>query len=292
MLYEYRRTRPMMADYLLINLHDAFKKLQQSLDEAKRIIGEGDLPIWLPKPFEQDRQLAADAITECWNQDENVLPPTGLVCVAPEHLDIFIKANTCKVAFKEEIARLKKASPKKKINLDSIIESKAKDGGRNAEVADAMRVLRISRLNLLWCYRQILVLPKHLNSVSWTWSTSSKSIHKISYKDALDLVQKEITDEDTQELINEILRANRSKDMARVKKVAPHLRANITYEEDGTIKRKMVTTPTVIISQDATLPRIRWPDKDVKNTRLGRIDIKLNPEPIIKSLGIYTYFDE
>ena len=152
--------------------------------------------------------------------------------------------------------------------------------------------MRISRLNLLWCYRQILVLPKNLNSVSWTWSTSSKSIDKISYTDALQLVENEIADENTQDLIKGILRAYQSHQLVRVKKVAPHLRANITFDKDGVRTRKMVTTPTVIISQDATLPRIRWPDKDVKNTRLGRIDIKLNPEPIVKALGIYTYIDQ
>ncbi|MFV9615349.1 MAG: hypothetical protein ACNYZG_05290 [Gammaproteobacteria bacterium] len=280
-----------MSDYLLIHLHDAFKKLQESLAEANRVIAAGDLPIWLPEPFEQDRKLAADAITECWYQDEKIFPPTGLICVSPEHSKIFSEANTCKENFKDEIMIFKNASTKKRTNLVSMIESVGKTGGRNAKVAEAMQVLRISRLNLLWCYRQILVLPKNLNSVSWTWSTSSKSIDKISYTDALQLVGNEIADENTQNLIIGILRAYQSRQLVRVKKVAPHLRANITFDKDGVRTRKMVTTPTVIISQDATLPRIRWPDKDVKNTRLGRIDIKLNPEPIVKALGIYTYLD-
>ena len=280
-----------MSDYLLIHLHDAFKKLQESLAEANRVIAAGDLPIWLPEPFEQDRKLAADAITECWYQDEKIFPPTGLICVSPEHSKIFSEANTCKENFKDEIMIFKNASTKKRTNLVSMIESVGKTGGRNAKVAEAMQVLRISRLNLLWCYRQILVLPKNLNSVSWTWSTSSKSIDKISYTDALQLVGNEIADENTQNLIIGILRAYQSHQLVRVKKVAPHLRANITFDKDGVRTRKMVTTPTVIISQDATLPRIRWPDKDVKNTRLGRIDIKLNPEPIVKALGIYTYID-
>ena len=280
-----------MSDYLLIHLHDAFKKLQESLAEANRVIAAGDLPIWLPEPFEQDRKLAADAITECWYQDEKDFPPTGLICVSPEHSKIFSEANTCKENFKDEIMIFKNASTKKRTNLVSMIDSVGKTGGRNAKVAEAMQVLRISRLNLLWCYRQILVLPKNLNSVSWTWSTSSKSIDKISYTDALQLVENEIADENTQDLIKGILRAYQSHQLVRVKKVAPHLRANITFDKDGVRTRKMVTTPTVIISQDATLPRIRWPDKDVKNTRLGRIDIKLNPEPIVKALGIYTYID-
>ena len=280
-----------MSDYLLIHLHDAFKKLQESLAEANCVIAAGDLPIWLPEPFEQDRKLAADAITECWYQDEKVFPPTGLICVSPEHSKIFSEANICKENFKDEIMVFKNASTKKRTNLVSMIESAGKTGARNAEVAEAMRVLRISRLNLLWCYRQILVLPKNLNSVSWTWSTSSKSIDKITYPEALQLVGNEIVDEDTQDLIMGILRAYQSRQLVRVKKVAPHLRANITFDENGERTRKMVTTPTVIISQDATLPRIRWPDKDVKNTRLGRIDIKLNPEPIVKALGIYTYLD-
>jgi len=280
-----------MSNYLLIHLHDAFKNLQESLLEANRVIASGDLPIWLPEPFEPDRKLAADTITECWYQDEKVFPTTGLICVSPEHHKIFETVNGCKEKFKEEIKDFKEASPKKKINLDTLIESEAKAGGRNSEVAEAMQVLRISRLNLLWCYRQILVLPKHLDSVSWTWSTSSKSIKKIDYKDAVELVKKEITDEDTQNLIKEILRVHKSRQLVRVKKVAPHLRANITFNDHGKRTRKMVTTPTVIISQDAKLPRIRWPEKDVKNTRLGRIDIKLNPEPIVKALGIYTYID-
>ena len=281
-----------MPDYLLIHLYDAFKKLQESLVEANRVISANDLPIWLPEPFEQDRKLATDAITECWYQDEKIFPPTGLICVSPEHSEIIDAANTCKKKFKDQIVLFKGASTKKKTNLVSMIESVGKTGGRNAKVAEAMQVLRISRLNLLWCYRRILVLPKNLDSVSWTWSTSSKSIDKISYSEALKLVEKEITDEDTQDLINEILRTYQSRQLVRVKKVAPHLRANIAFDEGGERTRKMVTTPTVIISPDATLPRIRWPDKDVKNTRLSRIDIKLNPEPIVKALGIYTYIDQ
>ncbi|MFK5893925.1 MAG: hypothetical protein QM504_11955 [Pseudomonadota bacterium] len=279
-----------MSDYLLIHLHDAFKNLQESLADANRVIATGDLPVWLPEPFAEDRKLAADAITECWNQDEKVYPLTGLICVSPEHLDILAKANQHKAKFKKEITKLKNSVSEKKASLHKMIESAG--NGRDEDVAEAMQVLRISRLNLLWCYRQILVLPKNLDSVSWTWASSHKSIDPITYEKALALTDKYIEDDDKKDLIKEILKNHQKRKLARVKKVVPHLRANITYLEGDVTKRKMVSTATVIVSQDEKLPRIRWPEKDMRNTRLSRSDIKLNPEPIIKALGIYTYFNE
>ncbi|VAW56852.1 hypothetical protein MNBD_GAMMA07-474 [hydrothermal vent metagenome] len=281
-----------MSDYLLINLYDAFKKLQENLDETNRIIAASNLPVWLPESIEPNRQLAADAITECWYQDENVFPLSGLISVSPDHLGIITNpktgTNKLKQNFKAEIIKLKKASKKKKVSLDKMIESV----GRDEEVAEAMKILRISRLNLLWCYRQILVLPKGLNSVSWTWASSHKSILPVTYQEVLDLIDKDIENEGTKNLIKEILTNHQNRKLVQMKKVVPHLRANITYIVNGEKKRKMVTTPTVIISQDTILPRIRWPEKDIKNTRLSRSDIKINPDPIIKALGIYTYINE
>lgn len=282
-----------MSDYLLIHLHDAFKKLQESLDDANRVIAAGDLPVWLPKPFTEDRKLAADAITECWYQDEKVYPQTGLICVSPEHLDILQKANQHKAKFKEEITLLKEESEKKKTGKNASLHKMIElvGNGRDEDVAKAMQVLRISRLNLLWCYRQILVLPRNLESVSWTWSSSGKSIKRIDYEEALKLVDKEITDADTQDLVREILSVHQSQQLIRVKKVARHLRANIVFNEGNNRTRKMVTTPTVIISQDGKLPNIIPPQEYVKRERLSRADIKLNPEPIVKALGIYTQTD-
>ncbi len=276
-----------MSSYLLIHLHDAFKKLQESLEDTNRILVNSDLPVWLPEPFEQDRQLAADAITECWNQDKKTYPLTGVVCVATEHLQAFIDANSCKSEFKKEIHKIKKASNKKKSNLAVIIESVAK--GRDDEVAQAMKSLRISRLNLLWCYRQILVLPPSLDSLSWTWATAHKSIAPITHKEVSALINEIITDDNDKKMMQDIVNNYHDHQLVRVKKVAPHLRANITFFEGDLITRKIITTPTVVISQDTSLPRIRWPDKEMKNTRLTRSDVKLNPVPIIKALGIYTY---
>ncbi len=281
-----------MSDYLLINLYDAFKKLQKNLDETNRVIAAGNLPVWLPESIEPSRQLAANAMTECWYQDEKVFPLSGLISVSPDHLDIITNpetgTNKLKKNFKAEIIKLKKASKKKKVSLDKMIESV----GRDEEVAEAMKILRISRLNLLWCYRQILVLPKGLDSVSWTWASAHKSIRPVTYQEALALVDKDIENENSKKLIREILNNHKNRKLVQMKKVVPHLRANITYFVNDEKKRKMITTPTVVISQDTVLPRIRWPEKDIKNTRLSRSDIKINPDPIIKALGIYTYFDE
>lgn len=279
-----------MSSYLLIHLHDAFKKLQEGLEDANRILVNCDLPVWLPESFEQDRQLAADAITESWHQDENTYPLTGLICVLPEHLEAFSAVNTFKKAFKNEVKKIKESSNKEKSNLAVMIESIAK--GRNEEVAEAMKILRISRLNLLWCYRQIVVLPPSLDSLSWTWANAHKSITTIEHKAASALINRIISNDDEKKMMQDVLNNYQHHKLMRVKKVAPHLRANITFFEDNLKKRKLITTPTVIISQDAHLPRIRWPDKDVKNTRLSRSDIKLNPVPVIKALGIYTYFDD
>ena len=257
-----------MSRYLLIHLHDAFKKLQESLDNVNRIIANSDLPVWLPEPFEQDRQMAADAITECWNQDKKTYPLTGVVCVATEHLQAFTDANFCKSEFKKEIHKIKKASDKEKSNLAVIIESVAK--GRDDEVAQAMKSLRISRLNLLWCYRQIMVLPPAMDSLSWTWANAHKSITPITHEKVKTLINEIITDDNDKEMMQGIIEQYHAHQLMRVKKVAPHLRANIAFFEGNLITRKIITTPTVIVSQDATLPRIRWPDKEVKNTRLTR----------------------
>lgn len=285
-----------MADYLLIRLHDAFKKLQDSLNEANRVIAAGDLPVWLPEPFPKDRQLAADAITECWYQDDKEYPRSGLICVSPEHIPLFEKTNDLKQKFKEEIAVLKEATTDKNVKKGSLHKMiEAAGNGRDEEVNEALKLLRIARLNLLWCYRQILVLPPHLDSVSWTWATKHKSVHPLTIKEAEALVDKNINTDEDKANVKEILQAHQHQKLVQVKNVVPHLRANITYIEDGKKTRKMVTTPTVIISQDERIPRYQWrdcPPEDTERERLVRSDKRFNPEPIVRALGIYTYFEE
>jgi len=289
-----------MSDYLLVNLYDKYTTLIDALNALRDALSTDSRPVWLPEPFQPDRALAAKALVEIWHQDQVTYPPSGLICVGPEHLELIEAVNTAKTEFRTEIVdELQAYAGLKKAGLKRLVSKVSK--GRNEDTAKALKKLGLDRLNLNACYRKILVLPPLLDAISWSWTKGNKAGISLDMPALADKIKAEIPDENEQTYFLEMLDTlpAGTQFAVNVKKVASHLRANYLWYPDldsraQSNKRARLKsnklTPTVVVCQDDTLPGdIIWRDPEEARPRLKRSDAKISEQAFIRKLGVYTY---
>lgn len=246
---------------------------------------------WLPEcgtiaPNEKKslRTKAIKSLTHTMNENEWQPFNAGLIYCPPAAASLIEEINSLKEEIKQEVRGIREANNKgKSISLATIGQAHQK---QDAMVHATLDALNLSRLNLLWVYRHIRLLPPNLDAVSWSWSQSS-SIRKVTVQEAVALTER--LNESAAEYALKLLgQLGSSEILAQCKPVKRHLRANIKWQEEGQTHRKMITTPTVALYQDDNLPNIRWPD-DKPASRQRRNDRKIDEQPYIQSLRLHRY---
>ena len=76
--------------------------------------------------------------------------------------------------------------------------------------------------------------------------------------------------------------------------LAPHLRANLVFEEGNTIKRRIVKGPVPLFylgTKGEALPELRPPSKKHgrNEKRHIRSDVRLEPEPFLPAIRAHRY---
>ncbi|GLS28144.1 DNA replication terminus site-binding protein [Marinibactrum halimedae] len=285
------------------SLLSSFDQLRLSIEQLKGRLQQdpAELPFWLPPEHEQEnanailssRDRVIRALTSLWRYEQEDFPLSGICCASPQAIECALAVNAAKQQFKASVTHFKTVAgiQKDKITrvLDQIIST---EGAREAELASSLNISGLSRLHLIWCYRQILILPPKLQSISWTWMKKHREITRLSVDDAMKLALKledPITREST---LQQLQHEDSSQPLAYIKPIAQQLRANIVWEEDQEKQRKLIITPTVVLCQDASLPRLKWPDPpEQAQSRLERSDRKIEPHPIIPALNLYRYLE-
>ncbi|GAB2197728.1 hypothetical protein [Sessilibacter sp. MAH4] len=234
--------------------------------------------------------------------------PAGIICVNPETILAANHFNTAKDAFRESINVVKTLSGLKKTKVGRIISqvlvsndlSKEKIGERLADFLSP-------HLDLIACYRKIQILPKQLNSLSWTWMTQHREITRVHLDDAIKMALKLEDDYTRDAVLSQLYKEDSSKPLAYIKPIKPQLRANIAWREEQqnealedknehdkkkhkpSVKRKTIVTSSILLCQDTRLPRLKWPKDNLPSHRLERSDKKIEDHPIIHALQLYRY---
>jgi len=281
-----------MDTKLVTELIVTFEKLSELNDKFKLSFqADHHLPVWLPEPFNcQQRDISASSLTKLWNEDDGNYPLSGIACSSSETIQLALDLNQAKDTFKKQIKKIKKESAQSNTRASKLIEKIiANEHGRSDVLVTALKNARIGRLNLLWCYKHIQVLPPGLRSISWTWANHHKEINRVTHKDALKMLDS-LESDSTKLTVARLLDAHPEHEpLAYVKAINPQLRANIVWVQDNEIKRKPVVTSSIVLSQDAFIPsKLKWANTESHN-RLSRSDIEIHPEPYIRALNLHKY---
>lgn len=285
----------------LIALGEKFghlKHAQHAFKTAFMAADEEQPPCWIPH-IESDRRTALAAMTPLWQQDRAEFPESGICCAAitPERIDTIVDyahaLNRTKDDFQKAVTHFKQCvvpkGTKTKITrlMDQVL---AQEGERDPHLAAQFKALGLSAIHLIWSYRKVHVLPKQLISIRWTWMKKHKEITRITLDQAFEMAAK-LEDPYTRDSIEKQLsKENPNHPLAYIKPIKPQLRANLVWKEDGEKMRKTIITPTVLLSQDPSLPIIKWPvDPEVAPKREARSDKKIEEDPIILALHLYRY---
>lgn len=158
--------------------------------------------------------------------------------------------------------------------------------------SNTLEQLACNSLDLNACRATIRILPKHLNSFSWTWATNNRVIQKISKSKALELASNLKGDDCITAYA--AIEACPDNIFAKIKPIQEQLRANIHYYEAEKLVTKSITVSGVVVAQQRKLPlpNLIWRDppsqRKVKQIR-GRRPVKIEPSPFIAELKLHRY---
>ncbi|MFC1337315.1 MAG: hypothetical protein G8D89_01790 [gamma proteobacterium symbiont of Clathrolucina costata] len=287
---------------LVVDLLQSYEALDQACREfAASVREDEDLPLVLPTYDGRpggEREAAIAAIIQLWHLEPGeTLVEAGLLCASEKTVAAANHLNDAKDAFQAAVKAIRDAGPQgEKSRLDKLVDRVLHQEGRRTEdLALALKRARINRLDLLRCYAKVRILPKHLDSLSWTWAKTHSSIVQVSMEEALKMARNLAMEETKETALSLLSQLPPGEVLAYKKKLPNQLRANLVWTEEGERKRKAVTISGVVLSQDATLPRYLWRDNpehaepDTQQVRLSRDDAGIESEPYIKALRLHRY---
>ena len=275
-----------------IAMQNTFKKLQNQLVNI-----DGNLPAWFKiysVIFQTHntnvRSDIADflATTEYLDGQlprEIIIAP-GLVGASPATLALIHELNSIKDAFKMAVLALRRSTTSPWTNSTFLNEEFAK----HIPIRTSLERAGLSRLHLKQCYRKIPVFDHKPNRVSWTWA-NTRSIKKISLTQAEELLHKCGKDPGIERQLKLLQSLHPDEKLAIVQDLAPHLRANIVWDNK---KRSMVKGPVPIffpLNPGEDFPIFIMPtEKKGKNKEKPlRSDVKLEEKPFLSAIRAHKY---
>ena len=281
-------------------LMESFKELLTCLDTFCALVRrDAALPIWVSRSeaeLLENLDMRAKAIQlyrALWYEDDQdgreTLTCAGIVGAEPETLKAAHRCNTAKDAFKAAVLALKA------LRRSEATAALADLHHRQTPVAAAMRRMGAARLNLKQAYRHIPLLNQRPLKIGFTWSKQGRVIQRTSVAAARRLLEQRVETPQTLLELQRLTSISEEEVLARVRRVCPHLRANIVFavSEDSDVRRRLMQTPLPIL---VPLQRSeRLPDfvpvapEPLDAPRLRRADVRIEDEPFLPSVRIHRY---
>ena len=288
---------------------EAFESLQNALEGLHDAMREDEmlvawtqetchLPLFIPnKASHRERAFKAlEQLEYLENQaPREILLLPGFIGCSDKTLERARAVNLAKDAFKQCILALKKNH----ISLTDKSLNEALDQSffRQSQTSLSLKKMGLARLHLKQCYRKIPILEHTPSKISWTWA-HTRSIKRISVKDAEKLLLKKQNDSGIQRQLNLLSSLSQQESLAIVQELAPHLRANLLFQGNHiTQERKMIKGPIPIFfpaKPQTQAPSFKPPkdkcDKDAN--RVIRSDARLDPTPFLPAIRAHRYLKE
>ncbi len=220
-----------------IDVIDAYKDLVISLETLGghlRLDAKNGLPAWVQKD-EDDITPASDIIISIYQtltmkkgyEPRESFTLFGLMAASPETLQQVETVNKKKRKLKDAFIVLKEAQRERKI-------AAAYDEIKGAPlIREALRAAGLARLHIKQSTRQIVTLKEMPARVGFTVSRGSHIVSKLKKADAVELAEKY-----NNEILAEKIKDLPDKHIPQVRRLASHVRANITYRDRARIKHR------------------------------------------------------
>lgn len=198
--------------------------------------------------------------------------------------------NDAKANFKSTLTRLSLLDPNSQAEMMKIVKDPSRWPPRMERYAS-----RLGRLNINHVYRCYVITPSRPFKIQQSWSTKSKSIKKISKKEAIDrILALENPLPDHLKIQYESLASlPDTASLAVVHDETPHIKTNLFFKE-RTIPVTIKSRLPVIVPSGSSKIFIKFMDEKSKKTdgqKLQRNDVLINETPVASSIHVYRYRD-
>lgn len=279
------------------DLQEALKIVnQQLIKDAHRVAWMQPLPypeLHDPSPHQSALNVIQQLQYQAGQEGREILLGVGLFAVSEATYAALEKVNACKSAFKYAILTLKAQDIKTTDEWLSLEFEALLHKTRNENTQATLKRTGLSRLHLKQCYRQIPLLTRRPEKVSWSWA-NTRAIKKISKPDAITLLKKRGSDQGIEQQIARIEAMPVKEQLAIVQDLSPHLRTNIVMNTEEGVKRFMLkgSLPLFYVDDGQPLPECCPPQAQKRSSRAQRSDVKLDPNPFAPAIRAHRYLIE
>ncbi len=285
-----------------IDVIDAFESLMAAIDKlCQAIETDSALMAWTQHPSlapNQHRQRACTIIRQLEYTDEQAPRETvlcaGFIGASAQTLSLAQGVNLSKERFKKSILALRsvnlaKSDPYLTEKFNTILP-------RPQQTAHLLQKLGLARLHLKQCYRKIPILEKAPSKISWTWA-HTRAIKKITVAKAEEMLSKKGKIPAIEMQLQKLQSLSPREPLAIVQDLAPHLRANLVFQQENALERHMIKGPLpVFFPCTVETPRPQFnpplPKQEKDATRSKRCDIKIESTPFIPAIRAHRYIQK
>ncbi len=287
-----------------IEVLERYSHLHSSLNAVCDAILVDALPAWmsvppvffrpmqetLPRPFIVQFLKQLEYFDE--QEPREIIVCPGFFAASAKTIQLIHELNAAKDDFKASMIALKgQRIDFKKANFEA--EHAALVRKRPQSTAYPLTKMGLARLHLKQCYRKIPVLPYVPKKISWTWA-NTRSIKRISALDARHMLERKKQDQGILAQLNALSHLSPSEPLAIVQELAPHLRANLLFNDKAPIQRMMVKGPVPLVYEaDASVPPphiVPIKPKQGKNAqRIVRKDAQIDPNVFLPAIRAHRY---
>jgi len=289
----------MSLPLLRLVLLESFENLLATLNGfCTSLRQDAVLPFWVSRTEEEvrdgleSRLKAVDLYQSLWYEDSQdgreTLTCPGIIGASPETMVAARQCNDAKDAFKAAVLALK-TLPKPEVNALMLDLHK-----RHETVAAAMKRMGAARLHLKQAYRRIPLLEQRPEKIGFTWSKQGRTIQRTRVPEARRLLQQRRETPQVQLELQRLASLPENEVLARVRRVCPHLRANLVFAgPGGQVNRRLMQTPLPILiplQAGERLPEfVPIAPEPVGNLRLQRSDVRIEEDVFLPSIRAYRY---
>lgn len=283
---------------LRIQLLESFEQMLAAVNEFCTVLRRDTaLPVWVSRTEQEleeglDMRVKAVHLYQAlWYEEgqegRETLTCPGIVGAGPQTLAAAHACNAAKDGFKTAVLALKNLT---KPNANALLADLHK---RNEEVAAAMQRIGAARLNLKQAYRRIPFLEERPLKIGFTWSKQGRTIQRTSVAEARRLLERRRETPQVRLELQRLAGISQSEMLARVRRVCPHLRANIVFARAQGVERRLMQSPLPILVP--LQPGERLPEfvpvspEPAGSQRLQRSDVRIEESVFLPSIRAYRY---
>lgn len=280
-----------MSNYIVDILH-AYKALEKQNAIVRSMLTKEANMLSLPPvaAIRNEHITCAEILTRLFRHPDGETDAVeyGIWLASPALVKEVELLNSYKKSFAETIVALKKQGNKNK-SLKVIFERAERAeraGQRNEAVADALKTMRLSQLDLQACYREIRVLPAGMKSIQWMYEKRHINSKSVDRSQVEELIVK--MDERLQPMAWDLLNSVPDNEFSIAKETSRRYLANIIWEGDTGQAKKTVHTSSIVLCPSETLPVCKWAS-DQEKERKPRKGKRLSEHPLIEVLNLHRH---